>query len=154
MKKLLLGAAIGALIGSVVVATAISGRPPPANGGFRLIDSQWVLGIAQGGNNIFANNLTGAGTTQATATPLPGSVRLYELDTVSANTGFNLPYAFAGTVLHIYNATGTTATIYPSVMNNPNTNSQDTINAGTSITLATHVRLACMSAKDGVWGCT
>jgi hypothetical protein len=154
MKKLLLGTVIGAVIAASVAALAgVVGRPPPANGGFRLMDSQWVLGVSQGVNNTYASGLTGAGTTQATATALPANTSMYELDTVGASTGFNLPFAFSGTRLSIYNATGTTATIYPAVTNNPVTAAQDTINSSTSTTILTHVKLTCAAAKDGVWGC-
>lgn len=154
MKKLLLGAVIGSLIGANVVAiAAITGRAPPANGGFRLIDSQWVLGVSQGVNNVFASGLTGAGTTQATATVLPANTKLYEFDTVASSTGFQLPFAFSGVLIHLYNNGAQTATIYPNVINNPNTAAQDTINNSTSTTLGSHVKMSCMVAKDGVWGC-
>ena len=154
MKKLLLGTVIGAVIAASVAALAgVVGRAPPANGGFRLMDSAYVLGISQGVNNTFTNGLVGAGTTQATATVLPANTKLYELDTVASSTGFTLPFALTGTLLHIYNNGAQTATIYPNVTNNPVTAAQDTINNGTSTTILTHVKLSCMAAKDGVWGC-
>ena len=154
MKKLLLGTVIGAVIAASVAALAgVVGRAPPANGGFRLMDSAYVLGISQGVNNTFTNGLVGAGTTQATATVLPANTKLYELDTVASSTGFTLPFALTGTLLHIYNNGAQTATIYPNVTSNPVTGAQDTINNGTSTTILTHVKLSCMAAKDGVWGC-
>jgi hypothetical protein len=154
MKKLLLGAVIGALIGAGAISfAAVNGRPPPQDGGFRLMDSQWVLGIAQGINAAFSNGNTCLGTTQATGAQLPANTQLYDLDTVASGTGCNLPFAFTGTVLHIYNNGLNTATIFPNVINNPVTAAQDTINNTTSFSLASHVKMTCMVAKDGVWGC-
>lgn len=152
MKKLLFGTVIGFSI-AAVSAWAVTGKAPPANGGFRMMDSAFILGISQNINNTFTNGLTGAGTTQATATVIPPSMSLVEFDTVASSTGFSLPFALPGVVIDIYNNGAQTATIYPSVANNPVSAAQDTINNGTSATLATHVQLHCMSAKAGVWGC-
>lgn len=149
MKRLFAGATI-ALICGVIGAFAIGSVPTP---GFRLIDGAYVLGLAQGQNNTFVNGITAAGTTQATATVLAPSTALYELDTVASSTGVSLPFALPGVVFELYNNGAQTVTIYPSVTNNPVSAAQDTINNGTSATVATHVAYHCFSAKAGVWAC-
>lgn len=153
MKKFLLGTVYGALIASAISgALAITGKAPPANGGFRLMDSAYVLGIAQGVNFTFINGITATGTTQATATQLIPGFAIVNIDTVAASTGVALPPCIAGTVIDIYNNGLNTLTIYPSIANNPITGIQDTINAITSITLASHVAISPACGKNGGWG--
>lgn len=155
MKKFLLGTLYGALIASAISgAFAVTGKAPPANGGFRLMDSAYVLGIAQGVNNTFTSGITAAGTTQATSTQLASNFSLIEIDTAAASTGVALPPCIAGTVVQIYNNGAQTLTIYPSIANNQITGAQDTINNGTSLSggLATHTQISFACAKNGVWG--
>jgi hypothetical protein len=153
MKKLFAAIAIVALVCSSMIAYAVTGRSPPANGGFRMMDSAYVLGIAQSINHTFTNGITATGTTQATATVIASGFALVEIDTVAASTGINLPPALPGIMIHFYNNGANTLTLYPAVANNPISAAQDTINNGTSTTLATHTALSCFSAKAGVWGC-
>jgi hypothetical protein len=123
---------------------------PPTQGP-QLIDGTWAAGIANGNNRSYQSGITAIGSSQATALQLSGSVALIELDTVGASTGVALPQCLAGTTVRVYNASGTTVTIYPAIANNPNTAAQDTINAATSTTLATHVGASFNCAKDGNW---
>jgi hypothetical protein len=148
MKKLLIG--LGLFIGAIATSYGVGIVPTP---GFRLIDGAYILGLANGLNNSYVNGLVGAGTTQATCATIPPSTALVEFDTVASSTGFCLPFGLAGTEINFYNNGAQTATIYPNATNNPITAAQDTINNSTSTTLATHTRLSCMSAKNGVWGC-
>ena len=152
MKNLLIGTAVGVLIGAIGVAQAVIGYPPPADGGFRLQDSAFVLGIAQGLNANFTNGIVAAGTNQATATPIGSGFQLVEIDTTAASTGVSLPFCVPGTVMIIYNNGAQTLNIYPNVTNNPLTNAQDTINNATSITLTAHTQTSPACAKAGVWG--
>lgn len=155
MKKFLLGTVYGALIASAISgAMALSGRAPPANGGFRLMDSAYVLGLGQGVNNTFTNGIIAAGTTQATATQLLPNLALIEVDTAAASTGVALPPCIAGTVTQVYNNGAQTLTIYPAIINNPITGIQDTINNGTTLSggLTTHTQISFACAKNGIWG--
>ena len=123
---------------------------PPTNGP-QLIDGTWSNGLANGNNRSYQSGITAIGSSQATALQLSAGIALMEVDTVAGSTGVALPPCLAGTTTRIYNASGTTVTIYPAIANNPNTAAQDTINAGTSTTLVTHVGSAFNCAKDGNW---
>ena len=135
---------------------AIYGTPPFP--GPQLIDGTFIGGgptapggVAGGQNIASISGLTAAGTTQATALAIPSGYKLVEMDTVASSTGVNLPQAFAGTEVSIYNNGAQTLTVYPAVPNNPNTAAQDTINNGTSTTQTTHTAKTYRCAKDGVW---
>jgi|SRR5579864_7442709 len=145
---MLAGALICAAIGA---AFAVTGTPP--GNGPQLVDGLWLQGLANGVNNSYQSGLTGAGTTQATATALPAAIYMLEADTVAASTGFNLPTALAGAELSFYNNGANTATLYPAVANNPITAIQDTINNTTSVSVASHVAEFCFAAKNGIWAC-
>jgi hypothetical protein len=125
------------------------GTPPGTGPG--LVDGAWLNALAGGLNNTYISGLTGAGTNQATGAQIPSGYYSVEADTVASGTGFNLPPALPGTDLLFYNNGANTATIYPAVANNPVTGAQDTINNGTSITVATHTSQAFTCAKAGVW---
>ena len=119
--------------------------------GFRLIDGDFVNGLAGGQNGIYQSGLTATGSTQATALQLAGGITLFELDTVASSTGVAMPAALAGTEISIYNNGAQTLTVYPLIANNPITAAQDTINNGTSTTAATHTSLYFFCAKNGIW---
>lgn len=148
LKRSLLAISLAfALAGSAFAYTV--GTPPTQ--GPQLVDGTWLNGLAGGYNYSFQSGISAAGTTQATATPLPTGIYLLEIDTVPASSGVALPPCLPGTQLQIYNATGTTVTIYPAVANNPLTAAQDTINSATSITLLTHTATSPACAKAGNW---
>src|ERR1700731_1463542 len=146
LRDMLLGAMICAVIGTAVAAV---GTPPGTGPG--LVDGAWLNGLAGGQNYTYQSGITAAGTTQATATQLPTNIYLIEIDTVASSTGVNLPPCIPGTQMQIYNNGANTPPIYPAVPNNPITAAQDTINNGTSITLASHVATSPACAKAGVW---
>ena len=128
------------------------GTPPGT--GPQLVDGLWLQGLAGGQNNTYQAGIVAAGTTQATAAPLPSGIELVEIDTVPASSGVRLPSAIAGTELSVFNSTGTTLLFYPSILNNPVTGVQDTINGATSFSVTgvgggTTSWFAC--AKNGVW---
>ena len=148
MKKILF-AAFAALLAGSVMALGVTGTPPGT--GFQMVDGAWLNGLAGGVNNAYISGLTAAGTTQATCTPLPAGYYLNEADTVSASTGFCLPFAYAGTDLLFYNNGLQTVTIYPSIANNLITAAQDTINNTTSATINAHTGTAFTCAKTGTW---
>ena len=144
---------VGAVVAASISASATVGIPPnPANGP-SLVDGTWLNGLAGGLNNSYQYGLTGAGTNQATATQFPSGYELLEADTVAGSTGFALPFAYQGTEIYFYNNGANTATIYPNVTNNPSLSpaAQDTINNGTSITVASHTGELFFCAKNGVW---
>jgi hypothetical protein len=149
MMKKILFAAFAALLAGSVMALGSTGTPPGT--GFQMVDGAWLNGLAGGVNNAYISGLTAAGTTQATCTPLPAGYYLMEADTVSASTGFCLPFAYQGADMLFYNNGAQTVTIYPSIANNPITAAQDTINNTTSVTVASHTSEAFSSAKNGVW---
>ena len=151
MKRLITGAFIG-LLCSTLTLFATQGVAPPAGGGMRLLDADYVLGIANGTNLSFTSGISAAGTTQATATQLAGGFNLVEIDTVGASSGVALPFCLAGTQMNIYNNTATTLTVYPAILNNPITAAQDTINNSTSYSLSAHTGISPACAKNGVWG--
>ncbi len=149
-----LGAAF-ALVCLGFIAHATVGIPPNPATGFGLVDGTWLNGLAGGSNFAYQYGITAAGTTQATATQIPANIYLVEVDTTAASTGVNLPPALPGTAVVLYNNGASTLAVYPAVANNPITAAQDTINNGTSWSggVATHVRLSCSAAKQGVWAC-
>jgi|SRR5882762_1812846 len=152
MFKTILNMLAGALIAAAVgAAFAVTGNPPV--NGFQTPDGTWLLGLAGGQNYAYQYGITAAGTTQATATPLPAGVYLLEADTVAASTGVNLPTCVPGTQIILYNNGAQTLTVYPAVANNPATAAQDTINNNTTLPsgLATHVQIAFACVKAGVW---
>jgi hypothetical protein len=156
MKKLI-GILACLFVIAAGVAFAATGTPPLPGSTFALPDSNWLNGLAGGGNETFVSGIKAAGTTQATATQLPAGIAIIEIDTVPGSSGVNLPPAIAGTEFTVFNSTGTTILFYPSVANNPITATQDTINAGTSFSVTgvsgpptgTLTFFAC--AKNGIW---
>lgn len=149
IKKLSAFAALAGL--AITAALAATGQPPTPYGGPALQDSQWILGLSYGVNYSYQSGITAAGTTQATATPLPNNIFLVEIDTVAGSTGVTLPSCIPGTQLQIYNNGSSTLTIYPAVANNPLTSAQDTINNTTSLSLTAHTATSPACAKAGVW---
>lgn len=152
MLKTIRDMAVGAIltfVAAAVVSLAATGTPPGT--GPALVDGQWLNGLAGGVNNTYQSGITAAGTTQATAFQLPAGIALMEIDTVPASSGVALPSCLAGTEAAIYNSTATTVTVYPSIRNNPNTSSQDTINTASTLPITTHVITWFACAKDGNW---
>lgn len=143
----------GAILTFAAVFAAASfgavGTPPGTGPG--VVDGAWLTGLANGRNFSYQNGITAAGTTQATGTQLSSGIVLVQIGTAAASTGVNLPQAYQGTALMISNAGANTVTVYPTVPNNPITAAQDTINAGTSTTIASNASKLFFSPKDGVW---
>ena len=152
LKNALLGGAIAIGIAGAMLlghAFAVTGTPPVS--GFQLVDGTWLNGLAGGINNSYIYNLTAAGTTQGTGVQIPSAYQTVEFDTVAASTGANLPFAYQGTEMYVYNNGANTLTIYPNALNNPLTSAQDTINNTTSVTVSSHTADIFFSAKNGVW---
>ena len=152
MKKLI--GILAALLVSTSLSFAATGTPPIPSNGFGQVDGTWLNGLAGGQNESYISGIKAAGTTQATATQLPASTAIIEIDTVPASSGVNLPPALAGTEFTVFNSTSTTLLFYPAVANNPVTSAQDTINGGTSLSVTgasggTVSVFVC--AKNGVW---
>lgn len=150
MIKTILNMLAGAFVAAAVSAAfAVTGTVPQP--GFQAVDGTWLLGLSNGQNYSYQSGITAAGTTQATATQLPASIYLLEVDTAAASTGVNAPPCLPGTQFVLHNNGANTISIYPAVANNPVTAAQDTINNTTSITLATRTPIAFACAKAGVW---
>lgn len=149
IRDMLAGALISAAVGAAVAAVGVT---PLAGGGPALIDQTWLIGVASGQNYSFQSGISAAGTTQATATQLAPGIAIIEIDTVASSAGVALPPCVAGTVIDIYNNGLNTLTIYPSIINNPITGTQDTINNTTSLSLSSHTATSPACAKNGVWG--
>ena len=149
LKKIMLVGAF--LAASICAAIAAQGFPP--QNGFGMPDGTWLNGVAAGLNSTFVSGVAAAGSNQATSTQLLPGLTLIEVD--SGTGGVALPAGLAGTEVSIFNNTGATINVFPSIANNGATGSQDTINAGTSFTggMATHTSLYCFSAKTGAWAC-
>jgi hypothetical protein len=151
MKKLL--ATFAAVFAAGSIAWAAVGIPPIPSNGPGMVDGTWLNGVVGGLNYSYQSGFTAAGTTQATSLQLPSGIYLMEVDTAAASTGVALPPCIQGTHFFIYNNGAQTLTIYPSIVNNPITAAQDTINNGTSLSggLATHTPETFFCAKNGVW---
>jgi hypothetical protein len=148
------------LLGSVFLATfsliqgaqAVVGTPPISGIGFALQDGQWLRGLAGGQNYAFINSLIAAGSAQSSATQLPPGYALYEIDTVASGTGVALPPCAQGTSISLYNNGANSLQVYPSIANNPATQSQDTINGTTSEAVGVNIPELFSCAKNGIWG--
>ena len=157
MLKTILGALIGAfVVAAVGSAFAVVGSIPQT--GFRLIDGNWLNGLASGQNQNFQNGITAhAGGTQAACLILKNGSWLYEVDTVaSSGDSICLPYAAAGTTLTIRNAGANNLNFFPQNTNNQLTAATDTINGQTNTTtfvLTNNWVADCFSAKNGAWSC-
>jgi hypothetical protein len=155
MPKIARNIFIGALLVSAISGAYATnqGAAPNVGDGFELIDGRYILGLAGGINYSFQSGITAAGTNQATATQIGVNIALVEVDTTASSTGVALPQCFAGISLSLYNNGAQTLTVYPNPTNNPKlaAGTQDTINNGTSTTIATHVVNIFSCAKNGVW---
>jgi hypothetical protein len=132
---------------SVLCAYARVGTPPEP--GFRLPDGTWLNGLAASVNST-STIVAAAGSNQAGATQLAPGYALVEVD--SGSGGIALPPAIAGTTILINNNLTTTLTIYPSIVNNPQTDAQDTINGTANVTAATHRGAAVLRQDRGLGG--
>jgi hypothetical protein len=143
------------IAGMLTAALAVTGTPPGQGPG--LVDGVWLNGLANGLNNSYQYGISAAGTTQATATVLPASIAMLEIDTslTAGTSGVALPSCFAGSQIRLYNNTAYTVYIYPSVTNNPITAAQDLINnttGGSNVTVTTYATKDISCMKNGVWG--
>lgn len=151
MRKMLVGAFIGAIVAAAIGnAFAVIGTPPGT--GPQLVDGTWLQALAASQNETYQYGFTAAGSSsQATALQLPTGIALMQIDTVASNTGVALPQAVAGTEFSIYNNGLQTLTVYPSITNNLLTGAQDKINNTTSITISAQGSGYFGCAKNGVW---
>lgn len=123
----------------------MSGTTPEP--GPRLIDGDFISGLAGGGNRTYQSGLTAhAGGGQSSALALP-SVAMVQVDTVaSSDDSVKLPLATAGSMILVANAGASTLGVYGS--------GSDTINgtAGSSeYSIATNVSVLFFCAKAGQW---
>lgn len=117
-------------------------------GGQRLIDGNFVNGLAAGYNRNYVANVTArAGGTKALATQIPAGVALVQLDTVATNgDSALLPQALAGTEFKLANSGVATVSLYGK--------GTDTINdaaTANNYDVATNVNVAFFCAVDGQW---
>ncbi len=153
MLNTIRNAIVGALVAGMMSVAAVAAVGTPPGSGPQLVDGIWLNGLAAGSNATYQAGITATGTTQATAVQLPAQITLFEIDTVASSTGVALPPALAGTEISIYNNGANTVTVFPSINNNQALSpaAQDTINNGTSTTIATHSTLYFFCAKNGIW---
>jgi hypothetical protein len=144
---------IGVLLTISSVAQAGVGFPPLPGTGFATQDGRWLRGFSGGLNYAYYNGLAAAGSTQASATQLPGGFAMYEIDTVPSGSspGIALPSALQGTSFTIYNNGLFTIEVYPSIANNSITKIQDTISNQTSVTIDSNTKALFTCAKNGIW---
>lgn len=130
----------------------MTGIPPSL--GPLLADGAWLQGLANGQNSSYISGIAAAGTTQATATQLPPNFRMIQVDTVPVGSGVALPPAVPGTEILLYISPNQTIIIYPSILNNPLTGTQDTVNNGSSLSVTGASQGAprvIFCAKLGAW---
>jgi hypothetical protein len=70
-----------------------------------------TVGSASGAQNTVATGLSGAGTTQSTATALAADINMFS--TVAANSGATLPAMNPGDVLTVFNGGANSLKLYP-----------------------------------------
>lgn len=130
------------------------GREPQRNGGYALIDTEWVRGVAAGFNRLVQSIAALAGGGQAGAT-LPGFAELVEIRTVATGgDSVMLPFAQAGRVIKMYNSSGNSANVFANPAVNKLTGVQDTINAAANANayaIASHVAVEFFCPRDGIW---
>jgi len=152
MRKLLFSLLAAGLIGTS--AFALTGQPPIPSTGPGLVDGTWLNGLAGGTNSLYASGLFSTGATSATATQLSNGIRLFEVDTApTSNGGVNLPACVAGGDITVYNATSAVLNVYPSLLVNSTTATQDTLDgtyAFITIPVTSTAEFYC--AKNGKWG--
>jgi hypothetical protein len=96
----------------------------------------------------FLDAVTAAGTTQATATPLTGSINT--VSTVASGTGVNLPASYGGLAITVINSGANALLVYPAQ------GAADTINGlaatnGVSLFPGTAATFNCTSPTGGAW---
>jgi len=117
--------------------------------GPRLVDGDFVNGIAEGLNRNYASGIVAhAGGGQANAFQLPAGVNFLEVDTVAnADDSVMLPAAEAGVELTIFNSTANSANVFAQA-------GTDVINRlanNAAIAVASGATLRFICAKDGQW---
>ena len=148
---------VGAMLaGLIASAYALTGTPPTPATGPGLVDGTWLNGLAGGTNALSVFGITITGSTSATALQLTPGFRLYELDTAPTSNGaVNLPVCVAGGNLTVINNTTNTIFVFPSLLINSTTATQDTLDgvnsAGGSINIATTSAAEFYCARNGKW---
>jgi len=152
IRDMLIGVIVAGAAAAAVSYASV-GIAPLSGGTFATIDQTWALGVAGGQNFSYQYGLTAVGTNQATSLQLPAGVFLLEVDTAGSGgaTGIALPTCLAGTQVVVNDNTAYTVDVYPSIVNNPITAAQDTINNSTSTTITTYAAKTFSCAKNGVW---
>jgi hypothetical protein len=159
MLKTIRDMLIGAIVaGTVSSAFALVGTAPGT--GFQLVDGAWLTGLAGGANQLYAAGLNAPNAnSQSTATPIPATTALIEVDSSVANGSLVLPAAVAGSQITVINNTSNALSIYANTRVNQFTGSLDTINQTGSNTTAFAVTASggalpvaiFTSAKNGLW---
>lgn len=151
MRKLLFSLLAAGLIGTS--AFALTGQPPIPATGPGLVDGTWLNGLAGGTNQIYASGLTSTGGVSSTALQLSQGIRLFEIDTApTSNGGVNLPVCVAGGDISVYNATSNVLNVYPSLLINTTTATQDTLDGAygfIAVPVTSVAEFYC--ARNGKW---
>ena len=150
----LLGGVI--LAGAIATASATVGQPPLPATGPGLVDGTWLNGLAGGANVLAAFGITSSGITSATAAQLSQGFRLYQVDTAPTSNGaVNLPLCAAGLDITVINNSSNTLLVFPSLLVNSLTNTQDTLDgvnsAGGAINVLTISSAEFYCSKNGKW---
>ncbi len=157
MRKTIISTLVGGIFTALVAtAYALTGTPPTPATGPGLVDGLWLNGLAGGTNNIVVTGITVAGSTSATALQLTPGFSMYELDTAPTSNGaVNLPLCVAGTNLAVINNTTNTIFVFPSLLVNTLTATQDTLDgvnsAGGAINIVTTSAAEFYCARNGKW---
>ena len=154
---------IASMIGGAILAGAIAtaqatsvGQPPLPATGPGLVDGTWLNGLAGGANVLGIFGITVTGATSATAFQLSPGFRLYQVDTAPTSNGaVNLPLCSPGEDVTVINNSSNTIFVFPSLLVNSLTSTQDTLDgvnsAGGAINVLTTSAAEFYCAKNGKW---
>ena len=157
MRKTIASMIGGAILaGAIATAYATIGQPPLPATGPGLVDGTWLNGLAGGANVLGVFGVTSTGVTSATASQLSQGFRLYQVDTApTSNGGVNLPLCAAGLDVTVINNSSNTLLVWPSLLVNSLTSTQDTLDgvnsAGGAINILVTSAAEFYCAKNGKW---
>lgn len=155
IRDMIVGAIVAAAFSS---AFALVGTPPGT--GFQLVDGVWLTGLAGGANQIYAAGLSAPNAaSQSTATPIPATTSLIEVDSSVSTGSLVLPAAVAGSQITVINNTANGLDVYANTRLNQLTGALDTINTSTNTTAFTGITgnggatpvIIFSCAKNGLW---
>jgi hypothetical protein len=145
------------LAGAISIGYAATvGNPPTPATGPGLVDGTWLNGIAGGNNVLSVFGITVTGSTSATALQLTPGFRLYQVDTAPTSNGaVNLPLCSAGADVTVINNASNTIFVFPSLLVNTLTATQDTLDgvnsAGGAINITVTSAAEFYCARNGKW---